>query len=281
MYPTFSRTSFLNIKVTGMCLILFSRSYRETWGRSKYGVSLIGSLGPSAIQSNRDHLLMSSKHSADWSQCCQKFCWEGLTLIGVMLKAHLRPFWFPCGMARGQPLLITSPRKAAQSGWLICHTPWALQRKQEWAPFSTASASPLEGQWTQQGHRNLSFCFPPTARSWLYSHPCLGTFYLWTTRKIKWVSFCGYFLSSFPYLPHPCAFGWDFFRVKYKQNTAAGSSSQCSSGFSQCQQSTPTGSSGNTLQNLLGELERGSCALGVLGLHSWSRGVCMHWRTRA
>lgn len=159
MYPTFSRTSFLNIKVTGMCLILFSRSYRETWGRSKYGVSLISSLGPSAIQSNRDHLLMSSKHSADWSQCCQKFCWEGLTLIGVMLKAHLRPFWFPCGMAGGQPLLITSPRKAAQSGWLICHTPWALQRKQEWAPFSTASASPLEGQWTQQGHRNLSFVF--------------------------------------------------------------------------------------------------------------------------
>lgn len=127
-------------------------------------------------------------------------------------KSSPQTLLVPLWNGRGQPLLIASPRKAAQPGWFICHTPWALQRKQGWTPFSTASASPLEGWWRQQGRSHESqFLFSSNSQELAYSHPCLGTFYLWKTRKIKWVSLCGYFLSSFPYLPHPYAFGWEGF----------------------------------------------------------------------
>lgn len=108
-------------------------------------MALISPLDPSAIQSGGDCLLMGSKHCADW-------------LTGVMLlKAHLRPFW--------TPLPITSPRNTAQPGWLICHAPEPFRENRSEPP--SPQPQPLEGWWRHQGHTDLNFCFPPTARSWL------------------------------------------------------------------------------------------------------------------
>lgn len=107
-------------------------------------MALISPLDPSAIQSGRDCLLMGSKHCADWLPC-----------------------WSDAAESSPPALLdtITDPRNTAQPGWLICHAPEPFRENRSESP--SPQPQPLEGWWRHQGHTDLSFCFPPTARSWL------------------------------------------------------------------------------------------------------------------
>lgn len=153
-----------------------------------------------------------------------------------MPEAHLGPYWFPC-MLGNNHYLSPLPEKQHSLGGLFAILLEPCRENRSELP--SAQPQPLlsrDDGGNRVGHTNLSFCFPPTARSWLTHILALELSICERQGRLNGSQSVDTSCPHFPNFPPLCLWLggffllFFFFRVKHKQNTvqAVGSSSQCS-----------------------------------------------------